>query len=1034
MNSLVEQIPKRTREQFDMNQINKSPRVLCEGRYKIKDILGRSEWSTIYDCYDLERDDRVVVKAIKLDSDNISITEKLIKAELEPLLALKHDHLTVLDHYHLDQESEILYLILEWIPGSVSLSQVLATCPAESFTLEWRTQQAIGLLEALNLAHSKGVLHQRINVNNILYHREERSLKLMDFGLHQIINNYATPQRSSSIAELSEPDDLRCFGQVLASLICWREPPNSLQASDLDDFFADLIPHGQVRELRDHIKSMLNPSSTEKLKLIDTIAALDVTRPQEHLIQKQLPIILTHKAIEKARREGLNSPLEDMKSGFHILYTVEGHEQWSLCCIGRRGLMRLIPSTDSRSSLKAVDYYDLEPTKLIYERERGTFVNYKLVSGSGSAQPLIELAKEKWEERQAQSSLVKSREDFLSIPSYVLRRERERLECIRIKYKLTDTQHSRHLVVEVIAAQHCLLGDRGVHLQHGYIDPKFRSWIRKNDNFSYNDKEVGIYHAYDEPTLTIKLTKGISIPRSGVLICEDKAQRVAIDRQEQALMKFKKGELINKSLPDLLMLPHLNTLAPRHPLELTRSDLEPYEQISDLMSRMMAAEDLFVLQGPPGTGKTTVITELICQLLLRDPSSRILLTSQANEAVNNAVDALREQSDRLNMKWRIVRDARAELCDTQGIGFEADFEEWCQETRQKSITALSQIEDQLGLASADQVRETMLGWSDRINKVKDVQSDFAECVQVWATTLLRVPSLEHKLKEVAFDYVIIDEAARATTAELLVAMNYARKVILVGDHKQLPPFFSTESIRDLEEAKLCVEEATKSLFEILFEHIPLQNKSTLTRQFRMHSSIGQLVADLYYQEVGIEHGTPDENRELHLKDFSGDQRAIWLDVPHGHESQDQGSKSYWNKEEINEIRTLLTMWERELAEIGHTYSVGVIAAYSDQRKKLKEQLRPDDTEKWKQLRIKIDTVDAFQGKQEDLIIYSMVRANTSKLKFISDPQRLNVAFSRAKRLLVIVGQKKSAEQERGLKRVIDAEQVRHIQLNRKSKK
>ena len=128
------------------------------------------------------------------------------------------------------------------------------------------------------------------------------------------------------------------------------------------------------------------------------------------------------------------------------------------------------------------------------------------------------------------------------------------------------------------------------------------------------------------------------------------------------------------------------------------------------------------------------------------------------------------------------------------------------------------------------------------------------------------------------------------------------------------------------------------------------------------------------------------------------------------------------------------MWERELAESGHTYSVGVIAAYADQRKKLKKQIRPDDTEKWTQLTIKVDTVDAFQGKQEDLIIYSMVRANTSKLKFIADPQRLNVAFSRAKRLLVIVGQQKSAQQEVGLKRVIDAEQLRTIQLNRRSKK
>jgi serine/threonine protein kinase len=108
-----------------MNHINKNQSVLCEGRFKIKDILGRSEHSTVYDCYDLERDERAVVKAIKLKSSDVRITERLIDAELDAISALSHEHLNVLDHYQFDQEREVLYLILEWIPGSVSLSELL---------------------------------------------------------------------------------------------------------------------------------------------------------------------------------------------------------------------------------------------------------------------------------------------------------------------------------------------------------------------------------------------------------------------------------------------------------------------------------------------------------------------------------------------------------------------------------------------------------------------------------------------------------------------------------------------------------------------------------------------------------------------------------------------------------------------------------------------------------------------------------------------------------------------------------------------
>ena len=198
------------------------------------------------------------------------------------------------------------------------------------------------------------------------------------------------------------------------------------------------------------------------------------------------------------------------------------------------------------------------------------------------------------------------------------------------------------------------------------------------------------------------------------------------------------------------------------------------------------------------------------------------------------------------------------------------------------------------------------------------------------------------------------------------------------------------------------------------------NLATLRRQFRMHRSIGKLVADLYYPEIGIEHGVDDEKRTLVLDGFGGDQRVFWLDVADGRERQTEGSTSRWNHEEIVAIEQMLTAWEAELSRKGTSYTVGVIAAYDDQRAKLLDRIRPGQQQRWKALRIRIDTVDAFQGKQDDIMLYSMVRANTSELRFIADRRRLNVAFSRAQRLLVIVGHRETAKLQPDLHKVVDA--------------
>ena len=188
----------------------------------------------------------------------------------------------------------------------------------------------------------------------------------------------------------------------------------------------------------------------------------------------------------------------------------------------------------------------------------------------------------------------------------------------------------------------------------------------------------------------------------------------------------------------------------------------------------------------------------------------------------------------------------------------------------------------------------------------------------------------------------------------------------VHNVRWFPPFFDSETTADLRDAELDVERASKSLFEELFERTTVTNRATLRRQFRMHRSIGKLVADLYYPEIGIEHGVPDDKRQLDLAGFDGGQRVFWLDVAEGRERQTEGSTSRWNHEEVVAIEQLLNGWEQELRQKGASYTVGVIAAYDDQREKLLDRIRPKHPQRWKALRIRIDTVDAFQGKPEKM--------------------------------------------------------------------
>lgn len=136
-------------------------------------------------------------------------------------------------------------------------------------------------------------------------------------------------------------------------------------------------------------------------------------------------------------------------------------------------------------------------------------------------------------------------------------------------------------------------------------------------------------------------------------------------------------------------------------------------------------------------------------------------------------------------------------------------------------------------------------------------------------------------------------------------------------------------------------------------------------------------------------------------------RLFWLDVPDGREKQRDGSRSYFNEAEAHAVHRELRAIDEEALGNGVRYSVGVIAPYAQQIALLRDMIKPESRQ-WKALEIDVDTVDAFQGKQKDIIVYSTTRTARRPWRFVGDEQRLNVALSRAKRLVLVVGHREAA--------------------------
>ncbi len=264
-----------------------------------------------------------------------------------------------------------------------------------------------------------------------------------------------------------------------------------------------------------------------------------------------------------------------------------------------------------------------------------------------------------------------------------------------------------------------------------------------------------------------------------------------------------------------------------------------------------------------------------------------------------------------------------------------------------------------------------------------------------------------------FDLAIVDEVSKATPTEALVPMARSTRWVLVGDERQLPPYVDGALIDEalLDGHGLVRSDLEETLFTEL-SGLPADRRLVLSEQHRMLRPIGELISQCFY-DGGLRSSRPAES-EIRCIAQTFPAPVTWYSTARlqGRREKRVGT-TYWNESELRLVRKLVNRLQEQAVATDERLDVAVISGYGEQARRVQRDLRPHDP-KWTNVAIEVHPVDSFQGQECDAVIYSVTRSNADlDLGFLRSDRRINVAMSRAKDALVIVGDHRFCRQARG---------------------
>lgn len=470
------------------------------------------------------------------------------------------------------------------------------------------------------------------------------------------------------------------------------------------------------------------------------------------------------------------------------------------------------------------------------------------------------------------------------------------------------------------------------------------------------------------------------------------------------------------------------------------------EKQLEAVTKSVLAKDLALIQGPPGTGKTTVIAEIIWQEIRKNPDCRILLTSQTNLAVDNALERLQGQAG-----IRPVRIGKPDKLEPEGRRFSLSvMDSWAQDSNNSVDNATHIWIDRIinKISNNPKYSSAISSWKKELEaKDKHSRTEFSRLyrnnVNLVAATCSICGSRDfmesysdmfggNERSDMFFDVVIMDEASKATPLEMAVPLVLGKKIIVIGDHKQLPPMMDENTIdsalekigkKDIAEKLQKAESQFKRLFEAAAK-VRRTIVATLDTQYRMHEQIMNTIKQFYQDELATTGGLKCGIIEtMDIPDLANkgsrwhgitlnpiiqpSTHAVWIDV---HTPETYLNPGYKNEGELKAIDFVLKALQQadgysefvNAQQKPEDKEIGIITFYSAQSREIRK--------KYKGKSYRMDVVDRFQGMERNIIIVSTVRSNPkNNIGFAKEIERINVAFSRAKRLLIVVGNKRQFE-------------------------
>lgn len=1131
-------------------------RVLSD-RFALADAAPREGGlSAVHRAVDLATDPprNVAVKILNRIEDD-ALIDLFFDREVEALRKLKHPNIVELLEAGRDPHTGDHYLVLEWVESDLMTLLSPGPIPFDDFVARY----ALPLSSALALAHERRVVHRDVKPANVLV-GEDGTAKLADFGISKIKSSltvsphtaaeflsrpYAPPEQESTS---SYTRDVFGFGVLMLRCMVDR------RIEDYPDIGAALDELEATAELRDLIERCVDFDPAQRPQsgslLHGELESLYAQRRAKWAPKSLVYLSLGRKAREWLAEDAGTAPtvaeahiLEDLKDAPALrplevgLDAASSGQHFFLYGTSRSYRVEAQNGGTKQPGLFIMSIVPLDPGQADIARERNVILeNVEFRFG---------VAVSHTEARSGLENLIAQAERFESarILDAEEREERRLLDEWRRQIAARDsieTGKERPVRYSKVTID----GNRARFTVDDDLSEVVVGETRRVDSGERRRGRTmrGEVERVDQDEVTIYLEAAPdAMPARGRLLVDTTAARVKIDREKAALAEVThaSGDLVQPNLRNLLVHPDAaSEVTPIAVSAWVQPDLDDDKKAA--VEAALGCSDAFVVQGPPGTGKTTFIAELVAQELRRNPRALILIASQTNVALDNALQRI----EKLRLDARLIRlaDARATrvapeaerfLIDRQMIEWrelvrlrsQAFLEQWCESygvdhrsvevalrlqevaslrraterlseliseatkrvesagasgsaalveeeraeleeqrdelrRQQRQLqgdarAAIDDLHDELERhsippeaspddlvaagaqllaaagARADELRtfvRLQAEWLQRLGRGEDFIEPLLLGSQVLGGTCVGLARYR-ALRSAEFDLCIIDEASKATATETLVPMVRSRRWILVGDQQQLPPFLE-EALRNKTiqtDFDLDAGELNRTLFARFAEGLPPANRVRLRTQRRMTAAIGSLISHCFYESDLVNEGpAPIGPIPATLP-----KPVTWLSssaMASRHEQADHFDTTSWvNVEEGREVVAALRRVDRWLRRRGaaEPLSVLVISPYRAQVAHLRHRVAgvaPD----LESLSIEVNTVDAVQGRQAKIVIFSVTRSNPAgDIGFLSAEARANVALSRAEQGLLIIGDARFCASRPGPL----ADVIRHIETH-----